>query len=64
MSSSESTSAPRKRSTSATEAKAAEPAAAAAVESYEDALDKGYLGGPADETDYTVAASAAPEAGE
>jgi len=42
----------RSRSSSSSAAKADEPAA---VESYDDALEKGYVGGPADETDHTVA---------
>ena len=34
---------------------------AAVVESYDEALEKGYIGGPADETDYTVAGVLAAE---
>lgn len=29
------------------------------VETYEDALEAGYIGGPIDDTDYTVSAAAA-----
>jgi hypothetical protein len=50
----------RKRSSSSSKASSSE--GGKAVETYEDGLEAGYIGGPADETDYTVAASGAEEA--
>jgi hypothetical protein len=56
----EPTTSSRKRSSSSSK-RSSEPTA---VATYDDALEAGYIGGPADDTDYTVAASAAEEASE